>query len=221
MNIQPIATATASVLVAFLLSSCVKCLSLDCGENGNCTEGICVCDPGYYGENCHRSDSCYTRQLDCKHNGTCLDGQCECQNDYFGLECETLCANGSYENDTCVCDLGYEGETCEDLIRDRYLGNYNASESCTNGNYTYTINIQADVGPTNILIHNMYDLFVNPVPARIIDFDSIVIDYIEPDFDKNEGISGSGALYNGQIHLQYTVSDGQSSNICTGTFNKL
>ncbi len=45
----------------------------ECGRNGNCVQGRCVCDPRYYGPACEllrcRGDECYGSDA-CFRNGT-------------------------------------------------------------------------------------------------------------------------------------------------------
>lgn len=43
---------------AMSFNSCTTdpCKDVDCGENGTCVEGICVCDAGYSGANCETED---------------------------------------------------------------------------------------------------------------------------------------------------------------------
>ncbi|MCB0706720.1 MAG: hypothetical protein KDC34_15500, partial [Saprospiraceae bacterium] len=42
------------LLMPFMLlfASCDQCEKTDCGPNGNCSQGECFCDTGYYGDNC-------------------------------------------------------------------------------------------------------------------------------------------------------------------------
>lgn len=44
------------------------------------------------------------------------------------------CYNGATCKDgRCRCELGYEGNTCEELTRDKYLGDYYLAASCDDG----------------------------------------------------------------------------------------
>jgi hypothetical protein len=102
---------TFSFLFALLFN--VGC-KIDPCEDIECNNGIalqdaydcfCLCDRGWFGDNCDVEDACETQSIDCYNGGTCLNGE-------------------------CLCDLGFEGDTCEIVIKDYYLGNYNADLNC-------------------------------------------------------------------------------------------
>jgi len=77
----------------------------NCSDRGNCREGKCWCNDGYYGEGCEKS---YCLEDDngvvCSGRGKCGCHGCQCQSGYGGANCEgdasfpmkcvTLCADG-------------------------------------------------------------------------------------------------------------------------------
>ncbi|XP_006819112.1 uncharacterized protein LOC102801088 [Saccoglossus kowalevskii] len=66
----------------------------ECFESGNCTDGTCMCDAGYYGDYCQYSDECVS-SADCSNHGQCLDTMattsplkvCYCEQGWFGNDC--------------------------------------------------------------------------------------------------------------------------------------
>lgn len=108
-------------IVMVLLGGCTpdSCEFLECGP-GDCAKGICDCPEGFSGENCEIED-CFG--VGCSY-GDC-DPQtktCNCHPNYYGEGCDTLCVNGEFVSGDCECAEGYEGSTCEDEIRNRFLG---------------------------------------------------------------------------------------------------
>jgi len=88
-----------TAFITTLINGCGDpCDDVDCGPNGVCVEGNCVCNDGYSGANCgvNVCDS-----VDCGPNGTC-----------------------NTTTGDCACNPGYEGEFCDLEIRERYYGTY-------------------------------------------------------------------------------------------------
>lgn len=40
------------IFTAFLVSCSDPCKDINCGSNGTCEEGVCICDDGAFGDNC-------------------------------------------------------------------------------------------------------------------------------------------------------------------------
>ncbi|XP_026557783.1 integrin beta-4 isoform X2 [Pseudonaja textilis] len=110
--------------------------SSKCSYNGNFVCGLCVCDPGWRGDQCSCSPSSFPDteacikpgdKEPCSGKGECLCGICQCDSDgrYEGQYCEfdsLQCArtSGFLCNDRgrcymgqCVCEAGWEGDSCE------------------------------------------------------------------------------------------------------------
>jgi len=61
------------------------CAGVTC-VNGQCNDGICVCDAGWTGTDCSASTN-LCADVDCV-NGQCVDGTCKCDNGWTGPACE-------------------------------------------------------------------------------------------------------------------------------------
>ncbi|KNC77249.1 hypothetical protein SARC_10289 [Sphaeroforma arctica JP610] len=66
------------------------CATVECGVNGSCDAGVCVCAQGYSGTFCSENqggtpDICAT--VDCGANGSCDAGVCVCAQGYSGTFC--------------------------------------------------------------------------------------------------------------------------------------
>ncbi|XP_057337294.1 protein jagged-1b-like [Microplitis mediator] len=99
-----------------------------CSGRGRCSNGICICDPGYTGQRCHENiNDC--RGNPCLNGGTCVDlinsFQCICQEGWTGDLCDEdvdECTNSPCRNNgtcidgvadfTCECRGGWKGKTC-------------------------------------------------------------------------------------------------------------
>lgn len=76
------------------------CQDLDCGLKGECEDGFCVCEAGYYGERCHLS-------LDCPgvlmlNDQCCFSGWVSAV-DAFGEKSVQCCPQGQTVDATGAC----------------------------------------------------------------------------------------------------------------------
>lgn len=121
-----------TILILSVHSCKDACDDIDCGVNGTCVDGTCVCESGWSGVNCETS---FCQSIDCGPNGSCNPATqaCDCNEGYSGINCEVnVCdavdcgPNGTCNTTTgeCSCDEGYEGPNCEIEIREKYVGIY-------------------------------------------------------------------------------------------------
>ncbi|XP_056152466.1 protein delta homolog 1 [Lampris incognitus] len=132
------------------------CSSKPCSSNATCIETgeggyLCICPPGYTGENCHlKKGPCFTNGSPCQNGGTCTDedglaaySSCVCPPGFAGDFCEinadscqpNPCFNGGNCTNhglafTCVCPNSFSGFTCNDTAPILYPCN---GEPCANG----------------------------------------------------------------------------------------
>ena len=141
------------------------CAGVSCGERGRCADGVCVCEPGFFGEGC-RPDAC--AEIACRNGGTCyqasdvqhgagtlhatlasewsgsmLRGEwiCACAAGYAGKRCECMdCGrHGTCQDDgRCTCDPGFVGLRCEINVNECASSPCKHGGSCVDGFAAYT-----------------------------------------------------------------------------------
>lgn len=183
-----------STLLLLFVSSC----KIDPCEDTSCNNGtpvqdgydcFCLCDRGWFGDNCDVEDACQTQSIDCYNGGTCLNGD-------------------------CLCDLGFEGDTCEIVIRDYYIGNYTANLSCPPNTQSINFSIIAPdslvVDPTDIFLVNITNQSYL-VEGRIDENGDIVI---PNQSNQVESINGTVIRNIDGFTISYELSSSGGSQFC-------
>jgi hypothetical protein len=108
-----------------------------------------------------------------------------------------VCSNGGTcdANGACVCPAGFEGTTCATLSRDKFIGVFNGTETCTIGTDAYAIN-QSTVTALASANGNAFTIPSQTVAAGVTG-------------------SGSGTISGNNITVTYTITDGTLTNTCT------
>lgn len=74
-----------------------------------------------------------------------------------------VCAyNGSCneEDGSCTCQVGYEGDRCEEIVRDKFKGVWGVAESgSSTGPISYAVSIEDGTSIDQVEIRNFYNLF--------------------------------------------------------------
>lgn len=135
------------------------------------------------------TDAC--KDVDCGEYGTCVDGD-------------------------CVCDTGYEGVNCDTQERTKFVAGYSVSESCTSGNYTYSVTVTTSTtGVDKIIVTNFGDYgidVVGTVDGSSVTFANQTLSGLT--------LSGSGQLSGNILTITYTISQGSATDSCTMTCTK-
>ncbi len=108
------------------------------------------------------ADPC--KNVTCSSHGTPTEvlGACSCDCDatttsgYYGNDCENYlnCLNGgTFSSGTCACAAGYEGDSCQTVSRNKFIGNFSATDNCTSAPYSVEI-VTSSTGIDKILIKN-------------------------------------------------------------------
>lgn len=172
------------------------CLVLQCKNGGTCVidslnprQAYCDCPPGFKGKNCESADPCYNNNGGCI-NGTCRDSLgivlCDCLPGFIGAYCDItdfcyniVCSPNATCNSTngnCECITGYEfAPTCEQEMRRKFLGKYNATDLCEGNTTNYTCRILAGVGIQDIIIRNLGNRDSIDVKARILNSTTFIV----------------------------------------------
>ena len=164
-----------------------ECADVNCLNGGVCNDGSCVCPEGFDGEYCQNEvDPC--ENVTCANGGVCIDGD-------------------------CICDQGYEGANCEIVSRDKFIGSYNVTETCTQSTDSYALTISAgSVSIAAVTITNLYD--AGFVVTGTVDGSSVVI----PNQTFGTGtVSGSGTMNGSVLTITFTITAGSQSDTCTLT----
>jgi|GEM_PF-596144 len=196
-----------SLFLSFFAFACSKsdsnaCKDNNCGSNGKCVDGACICDAGY------------------TVNPT--SGKCE-PND----PCATIdCVNGDCVNSVCNCNVGYEKDAngkCTIEQRAKFIANYSASEICIfTGAAMSMVAITSKAGQVNkVNITNISDFGVT-YEGTVTANDNVAI------IKQNVDIAGTiyeveGNLKletNGKITYSYTAKDNLALVSCSGTMTK-
>ncbi len=129
---------------------------------------------------------------------------------------DVVCQNGGTcdANGNCACPAGYEGTTCATLSRDKFIGVFNGSETCTVGTDTYAVTCTANSDNTKFNIQNLYNQSTILAIASA-DGNSFTI----PSQTVAAGVTGvgSGTISGNNITITYTLTDNVTSiaNTCT------
>ncbi|CAL1264247.1 unnamed protein product [Larinioides sclopetarius] len=117
-------------------------INSDCSNGGICRNSSCECPPNFGGYWCEKNILCEMLQPTCRAMGaTCkiigLNAICDClpSKEYRPKSgtCEDICdewkcVNGKCEVDgksyKCICDTGYTGYRCSDIVEDKSARSY-------------------------------------------------------------------------------------------------
>lgn len=112
---------------------CVNGLALEDGKN--C---ICLCDLGWDGIDCTVEDKCVTNQV------VCLNGYCN-------------------NSGVCVCNQGYEGDSCQLLSRNRFLiagdsSRWTVADTCASAVFSYVAELKPGADNRTLEVYNIREL---------------------------------------------------------------
>lgn len=121
-----------------------------------------------------------------------------------------ICANG-----TCVCTYGYEGGSCELVVRDRLLGAHEAQEVCTTvAPYSYPIAIAAgNEGINSIIMGNFADRIIG-VRARIEGQGIVIPDQTLQVQSGYVQVQGVGTISDTSLFFYFNLVDGNGTYEC-------
>ncbi len=123
---------------------------------------------------------------------------------------DTVCEHGECDDGECVCEPGYGGSDCSVLLRDSFLGEYMARETCGTLVDSYLVSLKPGVRPDEILVHN-FAHSGQDVTARTAESGGI---YFLPAFSTVNGLFITGYAIPGpsgsDLRLEYmatTIAD--------------
>lgn len=199
------------MVVSFLIvafSSCDNdpCEDVICFNNGTPQQDgngcRCLCKDGFDGNDCSIEDKCESMNVDCSDQGVCVNGICD-------------------------CNAGYEGDSCQTEIREKFLGDYLANDTCSSqffgGNYQISIGDNGAILTQVIIGTGFSDNFTDAVAGKVDGLDIVV----EEQFldGTSRYVEGVGSISGNTIIWSYTITDTalvpNLVTTCTGTWEKL
>lgn len=136
-------------------------------------------------------------------------------------DCNIPCHNGTCLNNSCNCNLGFEGDSCSVLTTHKFIGNWNALDSCETNTYGYTATIAASSSIANQLIITNFGKFGSSFTVKA-DLSGMTFTVPEQNV---EGITLSGSGVIDTVTKKITVSFGvkdefNQTDACTGVWTK-
>ena len=176
-------------------------------------------------ESC-KEDADPCEEVLCQNGGTCDLGNCNCEEFFYGDLCEDKCVRGKYENGACECNRGYEGITCENEMREQYIGSWEASETCQGQSQVYTYNVGVTENEDDIMqitlsnFRNEVDKDNVVILVDLEDKDAFVIEE-QPWEDFTLTGDGGFNATGDTVTLNYKLTNSNGADICTiKMFNK-
>jgi hypothetical protein len=118
---------------------------------------------------------------------------------------------------TKTCDEGFEGDKCDVEVREKVIGTYGMTETCSvTGVANYDIVItKASANVLNVLI-SPFGGYVGATGTAKVEGNTITI---SAQSSVGFNFNGSGTISNdgANISLSYTISDGTNTESCSGT----
>ena len=188
------------ILIATLFSCNLEpCKDVPCFngtplEDGN--DCFCLCDFGWRGEACTIENKCQTQSVVCLNGGVCN------------------AAEG-----TCDCPVGFEGDSCEIVLRDRFLDNgqpslWVANDTCLPDTYNYFITIEPASNSSSLNIVNLREInSPNKVPVFVEGYTITQRNNVDLGSIEISGLHGTLNLATDSIRVTYNTP-----TVCTGTW---
>jgi len=125
--------------------------------------------------------------------------------------CTTDCKNGgSCYNNACSCPTGFEGAFCQTASRDKFIGVFTGTDSCSNGYSSYQVTLTALSDSLRFNIANINGNSAYAATATITAPNAF--SFAGSSFGSN--YSGTGKLSNDSLILSYHVQFDTTSYSC-------
>lgn len=127
-------------------------------------------------------------------------------------ECkDVVCLNGgNCVSGTCQCPTGYEGSTCEVLTRDKFIGTYVGTETCSIGSDNYTMTVTTNSNNIMITLTNLYNQGFTAL-GTVSGANTFTLSGSQG----TTSYTGTGTLNGNQITVQYSITSPIANNTCT------
>lgn len=127
-----------------------------------------------------------------------------------------VCKNdGVCDNGSCICLLGYEGDRCEKLSRDKYIATFNGHDICNKNNvnqyHQYPVMFKAiPEKPLEFIMKNFIENPDDSATCTVMSVDSFIFR------GSNNGttFNGYGTLRKDTLRMSYKVQIDTNSFTC-------
>ena len=117
--------------------------------------------------------------------------------------------NGVCESGECLCSDGFEGYNCETEQRLAFVNDYNVSESCNLGDFSYEVTMNAESVLGNELTITNFGDFDHSVVALVDGLNLI----IERQVHSGDTIWGSGLMTDSIVTIEYSLISNQADSL--------
>lgn len=136
-------------------------------------------------------------------------------------DCTIPCYYGACVNNSCNCNVGYEGDSCTIRTADRFIGDWNAFDSCQTKNFNYVATIAASSSVVNeILITNFGEFGTSFVAVgNVSGFEITIPNQVVQGITLNGAGTIDTTIH--QIAITFNVTDAfQNQDACSGIWKK-
>lgn len=121
------------------------------------------------------------------------------------------------------CPVGYEGEDCETLSRDKFIGNWDGSDVCGSGSYDIELQVLAATDSVKALVKNPGG-FGSTVTITGAITDESTLTFTNQDVGGDRILDGKMTINGSHTSLTFSYSvedvDGDVDD-CVGTYSKM
>ena len=131
-------------------------------------------------------------------------------------ECKDVVCNngGTCVSGNCSCPTGYEGSNCSTFSRDKILGVYTGSETCTIGTDNYTITLSSNSDNVKLTLTNLYNQNFTAI-CTMTGATTFNFSGTQGTGGTTTTFTGTGSVSGSQLTVTYTISSTGASNACT------
>ncbi|MBC7553531.1 MAG: hypothetical protein H7257_06090 [Taibaiella sp.] len=122
------------------------------------------------------------------------------------------CLNGGVcDGGNCTCAAGFEGNRCQKPSRDKHIGNYNGSDSCSVvGQRQYYIRFKAVPNKAQMALFNILGNPADSALCSMVAADSFLFN----GNNNSTSYRGWGTIRNDSLHMEYSVLQDTTNYDC-------
>lgn len=124
--------------------------------------------------------------------------------------------------DEKVCEVGYEGDDCKTLMRDKFVGNWTGKDICTSGEYPIDLGVErSSVSEINALVSNPGG-FGGTIRITGTVINSTTLEFTNQDVGENRTLNGKMTISasGNDLAFSYTVNGDVDDDSCSGNYSR-